>query len=459
MRVRRNKGHFIERKSGSCQVRYPLGWDDAKKRYTYYAEDAADAVEAAAALKEINDFVYHGGKPVDIAAFRGKAKFVEGDVLTVAEFAERFHAAREKGRRFTPRTLESDRDCLNRAMPYIGAMPIERVTSGDIDDMLCAMQGDGADNLNGRAYSGTTALKTYATLNKLFKYAVKKGVVAVNPCVDADAPKADTEEKEALSLEQIRALHALIEQDVNARNVGIAIGLDAGLRLSEMLALTWRDYRKHEISVSKSLEKERQTAKKTKNEDTRVVPCGLFLVRVLDRWKKLQRTYFADKGLEWSEGSPIVSSLRGTHITQRNYTRWFEGVRGRYPVPDDWGFHGFRHTYVTIMNRDAMIDERTVQSLSGHRDERAFRKYRHTSTEWQREAARRFDALTAPDTAGSSLCGSCSNWAPSPSNPAVGACWAREDEGLPIRLADAECDTGLYEKGTTLRQSLLGYSA
>ena len=49
--------------------------------------------------------------------------------------------------------------------------------------------------------------------------------------------------------------------------------------------------------------------------------------------------------------------------------------------------------------------------------------------------------------------------APSPSDPAVGACWSKEEDGLLIRLADAECDTELYEKGTTLRQSLLGYSA
>lgn len=111
------------------------------------------------------------------------------------------------------------------------------------------------------------------------------------------------------------------------------------------------------------------------------------------------------------------------------------------------------------MNRDAMIDDRTVQEFSGHKDERAFRKYRHTSTEWQREAARRFDALTAPDMEGGSLCGSCAFWAPSLSDPAVGACWSREEDGLLICLADAECDTELYERGATLRQSLLAYSA
>jgi len=53
---------------------------------------------------------------------------------------------------------------------------------------------------------------------------------------------------------------------------------------------------------------------------------------------------------------------------------------------------------------------------------------------------------------------SCALWAPSPSNPAVGACWAREDDDLLIHLADAECDTELYEDAT-LRQNLLGYSA
>lgn len=59
----------------------------------------------------------------------------------------------------------------------------------------------------------------------------------------------------------------------------------------------------------------------------------------------------------------------------------------------------------------------------------------------------------------SRVCGSCAHWVQSPGNPAVGACWAKAEEGLLVRASEAVCDRGLYWKGATLQQSLLGYSA
>ena len=292
----------------------------------------------------------------------------------------------------------------------------------------------------------------------MFKYAMKKGVVGRNPCTDADVPKADTAEKRSLTLVQVRELHAAIAGEPSAYNVGIAIGLDAGLRLSEMLTLTWEDYKHNSLHVTKSLEKEKQSTKKTKNEDCRTVPCTTFLSGMLDEWRKEQKGLFAQHGLKWGPDVPIVSSRVGTHITQRNFTRWFEDARARLPIPDDWGYHGFRHTYVTIMNRDARIDGRTVRELSGHRTERAFQTYQHTTSEWQREEARRFDALTTPNT-DAQACACCARWTRSPEDPAVGACWAEPGESVPVTCANEPCGKDAFKQAMNLEQNLLRLTA
>ena len=57
------------------------------------------------------------------------------------------------------------------------------------------------------------------------------------------------------------------------------------------------------------------------------------------------------------------------------------------------------------------------------------------------------------------VCGSCAHWVQSPGNPAVGACWEKSEEALLVRASEAVCDRDLYQKGATLQQSLLGYSA
>lgn len=457
--VPNNKGSYTKRKgSDSYQVKIPLGWNSHKGCYDQYREDAPSEAEAIALIKEINDFLYHGGRLEEIAAFRSKHGMEQSGCATVEEYADEFCTIRTRQKRFTERTIASDRECLRRVMPYIGQLPLDRVTTADVDRMLTAMRGDDADNLNGRAYSGTTTLKTYATLNKMFKYAMKKGVIDRNPCADADVPKADTSEKRSLSIEEVRELHAYLESaNPSAYNVGIAIGVDAGLRLSEMLALTWKDYRNGALSVTKSLEKEKQTTKKTKNEDSRTVPCTAFLTRMLDNWKVAQKAYFKRYSMQWGESAPIVSSKTGTHILQRNYTRWFMNARFEYPIPDDWSFHGFRHTYVTIMNRDAHIDGRTVRELSGHKTERAFQTYQHTTSEWQREAARRYDLLTMPDD-GEKRCGCCAHWTQSPNDPSLGACWGSPGQVCAMNASDL-CDKDAFRQGLTLEQSILRFTA
>ena len=47
--VPRNKGSYSQRKGGSFQVKYPLGWNESKKKYDEYREDVSSEDEAMAA--------------------------------------------------------------------------------------------------------------------------------------------------------------------------------------------------------------------------------------------------------------------------------------------------------------------------------------------------------------------------------------------------------------------------
>ena len=70
-RVPRNKGSYRQRRSGSgFQVRYPLGWNEEKKKYEDYLEEVPTEAEAIALIKLINDYVYHGGIVSDIPYWR-----------------------------------------------------------------------------------------------------------------------------------------------------------------------------------------------------------------------------------------------------------------------------------------------------------------------------------------------------------------------------------------------------
>lgn len=426
-----NKGNYRQRKSGTWQIRYPLGWSEEKGDYDVYSEDFATEADAVIALKDINDFIYHGGSKSRIAEHRGRSVTAKArEVPTVQSFAKTYCELREGQKIVSSRTISTDRECLSRVIPYIGKKRLDRVTSLDIDRMYSAMRSGDKRNLTGRPYSGTTMRRTHSVLSCMFKKAIDYGLLSENPCEKATKPKGDTQEKKALTPEQAQALFDLIASEPPAAMpMGVLLALMCGLRLSEVLALTWNDYEKGTIDIWRSMEKNSQESKPTKNGEERVVPCPPPLMPLLDRWRDRQRKWCAEVGIEWSPDMPIVSSSKGNHVQQSRFDRWFAKERKRYPVPEGFGVHGLRHTYITLLARDCGMDERTTRGLSGHKSLQAYGIYTHTNDEWKREAARRIGSLIAP-AGDASLCRNCRHWTESPDDATRGACWAREHDGI-----------------------------
>ena len=424
-RVPRNKGSYSQRKGGGFQVKYPLGWSEEKKRYDEYREEVGSEAEAIALIKAINDFVYHGGDPTEVPMWRSGQRAEHAcTTLTVAQFAEEFIEMREKQRKVDIRTVESDRDCFKRIKPYIGRKLITVVTAHDIDSAYARMRSDGPDNLGGHAYSGTTLQKTHAFLSMMFDKAVDYDYIAKNPMAKVERPKRDTPEKRELTQEQAQALFSKIAgEPLGGKPVGVLLCMCCGLRMSEMLALTWADYSGGSLRVSKSLQREKQDYKPTKNGEERTVPCPPPLIAILADWQVAQKAWFAAHELKWSEESPIVSSRVGNHVLQRSFSKWFAAAREGYPIPDDFTVHGLRHTYVTFLDRECRVDTTTTKSMSGHKDESAFHVYTHTNEESRRKAAAALGSMIAPDAA-SERCQNCKLWTASPLDATKGACWA-----------------------------------
>lgn len=425
------KGSYQKRRSGDgWQLKYPLGWSEAKLKYDEYREEFSSEAEAIAALKDINDFIYHGGKPKQIAEHRGKAVVVAKKLPTVEEFAKTFCQIRRDQGKVAARTIDADWDCLSRVIPYLGKISIDEVTPQQIDEMYAAMRRGDPRNKTNRAYSGTTLQKTHCSLSLLFSKAIDYGYLDKNPCLKVEKPKRDTKEKQCLSAEEANALFAaIVEEPLTAHSVGVLLALCCGTRLSEMLALTWADYNNGFIDINKSQLMEKQETKETKNGEARVVPCPPPLVDVLEEWRAIQKRWYAKNDLKWSKKCAIVNSSVGNHMLQRSFSKWFTAEVKKYPIPDDFTYHGLRHTFVTLMNRDCAIDDRTTRAMSGHKSNQAFQIYTHTDDAWMREAANRYGAIVAPRT-GKKQCRNCKHWTVSPNDEVVGACWASRGEGV-----------------------------
>lgn len=436
------KGNYFKSGTrGKWYVKISCGWNEKKKRYESYTEKFDTQADAIVALKEINEYLYFGGEKdkEHIRMHRRAREYEEyknkmennkkgikrDDSITFNQFALQFAEIKKGQGQVSNRTINGYQNVIYCVQAYIGNLPLSSITALDIDRMYQLMR-DPKHNLNksGKAYSGTTLSKVHEVLRLIFKQAQKWGKIDKNPIDDATRPKRDTKEKEALSLEQAQNLcEQIVSEELNRGSVGLLIGLMCGVRISEMLCITWEKFDKKNktLLINESLEKDSQATKCPKNGESRTLTCPQVLYDVLLEWQTIQKAYFKQVGLIWKPSVPIVHNEVGIYWYQSNYRRWLRANIKHYNLPDGFHYHELRHTYTTLLYRNCATDERTARELTGHKSAEAFAGYTHTSEEWKRKSTDKLNNLLTSELQCSN-CSNCKYFSPAPAGK-MGTCW------------------------------------
>lgn len=414
-RIPHNKGSYNVLKSGRVQIKYPLGFNERSGKYENYSEHFGSEAEAISALKEINDYIYHGGTPEGIASHRRGAALKDAALSeTFHDFAGAFVADREKRGAVAERTIQDYRVHLKRIDPYLGNLLISTIGPRDIDELYTGLRSSDRRNNGSKPVSGTYLEHIHSTLSLVFDRAVTYGITDKNPCKSVDKPKRDTKEKTALSVEQCRAfIGAVYDRGLEAKNIGLLICLCTAARLSEMLALTWGDYENGSLHITKAMKKDSQESKKTKTEDIRNDPCPPILIDSLAEWRDIQAKLLEKMGLKQDSNTPIVSNKKGTHTLKSTFERWFRLQKTKYGLPEEFTIHGLRHTAATILQKDCQVDMATTMGITGHKTMEMLKRYSHTDDTAKRAAIAAFGNLLSPEK-GEACCRNCRYWAVSP---------------------------------------------
>lgn len=424
------KGSYRKRKnSNKYQIIVPLGYNELRKQYDRYYEDVENEAEAILAIKDINNYLYFGGthdseKIANYRKYKPQTRTIrKRDSVTFDDVAKEFIEISKNQKIYADRTIQMYETAVKRVRSFIGSKPIIEIKPHDIDVMYATMRKGTKTH---KPYSGTTLKTTHIVLKHIFDKACAYEYIDINPFNKITKPKIDTEEKEPLSVMEAQRLYLFCIDSHNSNykpyTIGILLGLLAGLRLSEMLALEWKDYNRQVLKISKSLERDSNFSRHPKNNDTRIVTCPPSLITQLNLWKAEQKQQFAQIGLTWYETTPIIATCNNTHIYQSNFRRWLIKHMDEFPTKP-FTFHILRHSYVTFLFRDCGIDETTVCSLSGHRTNEAFRLYAHTNSTYKQDASRKLSSIIAPNDIKSENCRNCSMWAASPIDINKGTCW------------------------------------
>ena len=274
---------------------------------------------------------------------------VSGDRVTFSEFVEIWRENWLPAK--TPTVRENYYNVLSvRVLPKIGKLRMTAIRATHIDKILKDETAEGK--------AAKTVRMTYAVINSVFKYALRKQYIRENPCLRCDdlpAVKAKTGNdicfftedqarrflKEALTrdydikvtghkrkLQKTGKQYAVSDYKVTHKiplqwRVYFTLAIYGQLRRGEECGLTWRDIdlNKHTVSINKALAsvKEGQFVKDPKTSaGIRNIVIPSDCIALLRQWKKEQRALCLEMGTAWKGHRDAIENGKQTDSFEDN---------------------------------------------------------------------------------------------------------------------------------------------
>lgn len=248
-------------------------------------------------------------------------------------------------------------------LPEFGDKEISELGVRDIQTFIIRQNKTG--NLRtGDKLSATSTNMLLTILNMAFEYACDMEYVKENPCLRVRRIKTEEKKIQAFTVEEQKAIETEIDRTNDVRFHGILLCLYTGLRIGELLGLTWDDvdFEHGVIKITKTVYREKNEngewqlcvgTPKTKSSD-RIIPLPEYISQILYKDKIKSITPY------------VVENKKGKRMSIRSYQYMFEKLTERAGVRK-LNFHALRHTFATRAIECGM-DIKTVADIMGHQN-------------------------------------------------------------------------------------------
>jgi integrase len=346
IRVKREPGIYYRVNVGG-ERRYQVIYRDSSGKQRWHT---AGSLEDAKAFKD---------------GLRGKkrtgVKIVSGSKETF-ESTARYWKINYRAR-WSPRTYADYELKLERVNPYIGHKRISDITVDDLQYLIAELSKKG---LADKGLKARTIKNTLVAVSGVFEYALEKGYVGSNPVRSLKKhhfPKSDERDKRILDPDEITAL--LGAASSYRYRALLATAVHTGLRIMELLGLTWEDvdFEKGEIRVHAQLSRTPGAGRvglKTGNGKREVVlmPALASLLREY----KASTVYKDDSDYIFTTGTG--KPMGWSNVVRNGLHAASKRAKLRSPQPT---FHDLRHTFVSLLVAQG-ADVVFVSGQVGHSD-------------------------------------------------------------------------------------------
>ena len=251
-------------------------------------------------------------------------------------------------------------------IPYLGEYELNELTVGTLQRFIVDLMeiGLSSNTVNGIINILSNSLQTAVNLEKIEK----------NYMELIQRPKSREKQVECFNKEEQRKIERYIIDNKKFSLYGIVICLYTGLRIGELLALTWDDIdmKNSIMSITKTCRDTWECGKyvkvldSTKTEGSeRLIPFPKQLIPLLKELKKEAKGEFVVYG-RTDQGAQI-----------RSYQRTFENLLIKLEISHK-GFHSLRHTFATRAT-ECGVDVKTLSEILGHKNPTiTLKRYAHS---------------------------------------------------------------------------------
>jgi integrase len=273
----------------------------------------------------------------------------------------------------SPTTKEGYRkSVLVYADTYIGDAILSKILPIHIQEMV---------NTFAKTHAVKTCKNFIGDVKGVFRFAIDNNLIKNNPCEKVKLPENYQEYQYYIYTEE--QFNQLLDVAVGTEHmIPILLAGLCGMRLSEVMGLTWNDidFEKHAISIRKAnvfvgsqvIERNKTKTKKS----TRKIVIPNYVIEILKDYKKVGLVF------PKKDGSPEHGG---------NYRLRFVEFLKRNGLPHT-RFHDLRHFNATMMLKKG-IPDKVAASMLGHANTSMTKKYQHIIDEMDNRPAQVLDSI------------------------------------------------------------------